>query len=77
MIYELLAKKSETLDLTKYENYARALDLYFSGKYLEAGQLWEPHMIDDEPSRVMALRCHDILEGKVVVEGGVYRMTHK
>lgn len=77
MIYELLAKKSETLDLTKYENYARALDLYFSGKYLEAGQLWEPYMTDDDPSRIMALRCHDILEGKVVVEGGVYRMTHK
>jgi hypothetical protein len=78
MIYELIGKNTDTtIDRTKYENYAHALDLYFTWQYLEAGQLFEKNMTDDAPSRVMAMRCVDILKWVVVVEGGVYKMTHK
>ncbi len=78
MIYELIAKSSDTtLDRSKYTHYEEALTLYFTGKYLEAGQLFEKNMADDAPSRVMAMRCVDILKWVVTVEGGVYKMTHK
>ena len=63
MIYELLAKNSDTtLDRTKYIRYEEALSFYFAGKYLEAGQLFEKNMTDDAPSRVMAMRCVEILK---------------
>ena len=63
MIYELIAKSSDTtLDRSKYTHYEEALTLYFTGKYLEAGQLFEKNMAEDAPSRVMAMRCVDILK---------------
>ena len=73
MIYELIAKNSEMslplvggagggIDHSKYTHYEEALALYFTGKYLEAGQLFEKNMADDAPSRVMAMRCVDILK---------------
>ncbi len=34
-------------------------------------------MESDPPSRVMALRCVEILEGRLAVTDGVYHMTHK
>ena len=50
-----------SIDRTKYLRYEEALSLYFEGKYLEAGQLFEKNMTDDAPSRVMAMRCVDII----------------
>jgi class 3 adenylate cyclase/CHASE2 domain-containing sensor protein len=77
-IYELIANISDrTLDMTKYENYARALSLYMKWEYLRAGQIWEMQIESDPPSRVMAHRCLDILRGEVAVEGWVYHMTKK
>lgn len=42
--------------------YEEALKLYFEEKYLEAGKLFEANMVDDAPSKVMALRCVEILK---------------
>lgn len=50
MIYELIAKNSDTIDRTRFEKYEEALDLYFQEKYLDAGQLWEANSPLDAPS---------------------------
>lgn len=44
---------------------------------MDAGKIWESQMEIDPPSRIMALRCVEILKGNVQVENGVYHMTHK
>lgn len=63
--------------MTPYARYEEALALYRAGSYLEAGKLWESQMEIDPPSEIMAHRCVEILSGRLVVEGGVYRMMHK
>ncbi len=78
LIYELIAKNDDTkISREKYMRYEEALKLYFEEKYLEAGKLFEANMVDDAPSKVMALRCVEILKWSITVEGWVYRMTHK
>jgi len=77
-IYELIAPVGNLeIDTSWYDEYERAFALYADGEYLEAGKIWEAQMHIDPPSGVMAHRCHDILQGLLVVEGGVYHMTHK
>ena len=76
-IYELIAKNIDNVDKSTYIRYSEALTLYEKAKYLEAGQLFEANMSGDAPSKIMALRCVDILEGSIKVEGGVFHMTHK
>jgi class 3 adenylate cyclase/CHASE2 domain-containing sensor protein len=76
-IYELLGTSEDTRDMSIYTQYETALELYRTGSYLEAGKLWESQMKIDPPSEIMALRCVEILSGRLVVEGGVYRMLHK
>jgi class 3 adenylate cyclase len=76
-IYELLGLLGYTTDSAMYETYAQALSLYQTGSYMEARKLWETQVAIDPPSRVMALRCTEILEGRVHIEDGVYHMTHK
>ena len=48
--------------MTMYRKYEEALELYREGKYREAGELWALQMELDPPSRIMALRCVDILK---------------
>ncbi len=76
-IYELLGIIGEIIDRTIYDTYGKALALYRKWKYLEAGKIWESQMETDGPSRVMALRCVEILSGNIRVENGIYTMTHK
>ncbi len=76
-IYELLALASETIDMTVFQKYEEALALYRSGVYLDAGRLWESLAEKDPTSLIMALRCRDILDGKIHVENGVFHMEHK
>jgi class 3 adenylate cyclase len=76
-IYELLGLLGYTTDSAMYETYAQALSLYQTGSYMEARKLWGTQVAIDPPSRVMALRCTEILEGRVHIEDGVYHMTHK
>ena len=76
-IYELLGVLGEVWDRDIYKKYEEALDLYRRGQYIDAGQLWESQMDQDPPSRVMALRCVDILKWNIQVENGIYHMTHK
>jgi len=76
-IFELLSFSTESLDMTIYKKYEDALLLYREGKYREAGELWACQMELDPPSRIMALRCVDILNWNIHVENGVYHMTHK
>jgi class 3 adenylate cyclase len=80
-IYELIAKKSDqkwnvpNQDL--YEKYEQGLEQYFAWNYLEAGKIFESQSEKDPPSAVLAKRCLDILEGRVVIENGIYRMENK
>jgi class 3 adenylate cyclase/CHASE2 domain-containing sensor protein len=76
-IYELLGFREETIDMTQYRKYEEALALYRNGSYLDAGKIWESLMSVDETAHIMALRCVEILQWKVLVENGVYHMTHK
>ncbi len=77
-IYELIANISNSIqNRVFYDNYTRALDLYLTKDYLEAGKIWEAQMHLDPPSRIMAERCLAILRGEVVIEDGVYHMTKK
>ncbi len=76
-IYELLGLLGYTTDSAMYETYAQALSLYQTGSYMEARKLWETQVAIDPPSRMMALRCTEVLEGRVHIEDGVYHMTHK
>ncbi|GAB0174124.1 MAG: adenylate/guanylate cyclase domain-containing protein [Candidatus Altimarinota bacterium] len=79
-IYELVAKgDSQTLDgsLGYYKNYEDALELYFQGKYLEAGKLFEKYASVDVASALLARRCLDILEGRLKITDGIYRMEYK
>jgi class 3 adenylate cyclase/CHASE2 domain-containing sensor protein len=78
MIYELIANIRDTsIDRYVYERYEQGLEKYFAWDYLGAGKLFESNASLDAPSKMMAHRCLDILEGRVKVEGGVYVMTHK
>lgn len=77
LIYELLGRLTDPIDLTIFQHYELGLEQYFAQKYLEAGQIFASLMEKDPPSFVMAHRCHDILLGKVQIEHGIYVMTHK
>ncbi|NRH20884.1 adenylate/guanylate cyclase domain-containing protein [Candidatus Gracilibacteria bacterium] len=76
-IFELLGFKGDVGDRTMYDTYEKALALYREGKYIEAGKIWEGQMDKDPVSTVMALRCVEIIKGNILVENGVYHMTHK
>ena len=67
----------ESIDMDMYKKYEEALALYRSGAYLDAGRLWESLSPTDPTSLVMAIRCRDILDGKIHVENGVFHMEHK
>jgi class 3 adenylate cyclase/CHASE2 domain-containing sensor protein len=78
LIYELIADIRDTkIDRSIYERYEQGLEKYFASDYLGAGKIFESGAPVDPPSKVMAHRCLDILEGRVKVEGGVYKMEHK
>lgn len=49
-IYELLGLASDIRSRKTADAYEQALALYRSGKYLEAGKLWETQMLTDPPS---------------------------
>lgn len=76
-IFELLGKKWDSIDMTKYLSYESALRLYREGKYLEAGQIFEKYITTDPASEIMAKRCLAVLKGEIEIENGIYRMTHK
>jgi class 3 adenylate cyclase/CHASE2 domain-containing sensor protein len=76
-IHELVGYSEEFVDRTKYTLYERALGLYRAGDYREAGKLWQTQVSLDPPSRIMMLRCVDILKGNIEVKNGVYQMLHK
>lgn len=77
VIYELLGYKKNIADMGIYIQYEKALALYRSNYYLEAGKIWESQMDIDPPSRIMALRCVSVLKWEIQVENWVYHMTHK
>lgn len=76
-IFELLGHRWDDIDMTKYTSYESALRLYREGKFLEAGKIFEKFMNIDSPSRVMTLRCLAVLQWKIEIENGLYKMTHK
>lgn len=76
-IYELVGIASDNSKDRIIQSYEQALSLYRAEKYLEAGKLWESMMATDKPSEVMARRCLEILKGNLVINNGVYQMTHK
>lgn len=76
-IYELLGLTSDKIDRYIYDRYEEWLLLYRANKYIEAWKIWESQMENDPVSRVMALRCVEILKGNIQVENGIYHMTHK
>jgi len=76
-IYELIGMSVDYPDRTLYLTYEKALALYRQGDYRAAGKLWQTIAPTDPPSRIMMYRCLEILQGKIVVEDGIYRMTHK
>jgi hypothetical protein len=77
-IYEILGPMGDSsLAIGYHNNYRQALKYYRMWKYIEAGKIWESQMNQDGPSRVMALRCVDILKWKIKVENGIYQMSHK
>jgi class 3 adenylate cyclase/CHASE2 domain-containing sensor protein len=76
-IYELLGLLGDKINRNIYERYEQWLALYRSGKYMEAWKIWESQLEDDPVSRVMALRCVEILKWNIQVENGIYHMTHK
>ena len=76
-IFELLGFKWDITDRSMYDTYEKWLKLYREGKYMEAGKIWESQMDTDPVSRVMALRCVEIIKWNIIVENGVYHMTHK
>jgi hypothetical protein len=63
--------------LDRYTKYEEALNLYFLWEYQKAWRIFELESNIDSPSAVLAKRCLDILEGRLHVEGGVYKMEHK
>jgi class 3 adenylate cyclase/CHASE2 domain-containing sensor protein len=76
-IYELVGYGEEYVNREKYIVYERALGLYRAGDYRGAGKLWQTQVSLDPPSRIMMLRCAEILKGNMQVKDGVYHMTHK
>ncbi len=76
-IYELLGLMSDQIDRHIYDKYEEALALYRAGKYMAAGKIWELQMHEDPVSRVMMLRCLEIVKWNIQVENGIYHMTHK
>ncbi|MBX9808861.1 CHASE2 domain-containing protein, partial [Candidatus Gracilibacteria bacterium] len=76
-IYELLGNIGDVKDKEIYTKYEQALVLYRKGKYIEAGKIWETQMNQDPPSRIMVMRCIEILKGNITVENGIFHMTHK
>lgn len=79
-IYELIAKKTEQIsdeNLSRYHSYEKALEYYFQGQYLEAGKLFETNSNSDSPSALLARRCLDILEWRLKIVDGIYRMEYK
>ncbi|MBP9779913.1 adenylate/guanylate cyclase domain-containing protein [Candidatus Gracilibacteria bacterium] len=76
-IYELVGYGEEYVNREKYIIYERALGLYRAGDYRGAGKLWQTQVSLDPPSRIMMLRCAEILKGNMQVKDGVYHMTHK
>lgn len=76
-IYELVGKRGDEIDMTRFTNYETALRLYRDGKYFEAGKIWESLAEIDKPSKIMMYRCVDLIQGKMQLQNGVYVMTHK
>lgn len=76
-IFELLGKKWDAIDMTKYTTYESALRLYREGKYLEAGRVWWDLAPIDPPSEIMMNRCLQIIKWEMTIEDGVFKMTHK
>ena len=76
-IYELLGNIGDVKDREIYNKYEQALALYRKWKYIEAGKIWETQMNQDPPSRVMVMRCIEILKWNISVENGIFHMTHK
>lgn len=75
-IYECISRPVEHIP-EKYTEYERCLELYFMGKYLDAGVAFEKNSIDDPPSLVMAERCLKLIQEKRVLEDGVWEMLTK
>jgi outer membrane protein assembly factor BamD (BamD/ComL family) len=81
-IYELIAKKwgeaqgweSEYPFITLYE---QGLEKYFQWQYSEAHKIFETLSTDDPPSAALAKRCHEIIEWRLTIENGIYRMENK
>lgn len=76
-IYELVGYSEDYVDRTMYTLYERALGVYRAWDYREAGKLWQSQAEKDPPSRVMMMRCAEILKGNLKIINGIYTMEHK
>ena len=63
--------------MAKYTNYEAALRLYREEQYLAAGHMFERFATEDPPAMIMMKRCAELIKGKMTLDNGIYRMTHK
>ena len=63
--------------MTKYSNYEAALRLYREGQYLAAGHMFERFATEDPPAMIMMKSSAELIKGEMMLDHGIYRMTHK
>lgn len=76
-IFELIGYSEDYVDRLLYINYEKALRFYRNDQYKEAGQIWQSQSAIDPPSRVMMLRCAEVLRWNITIRNGIYTMDHK
>ncbi len=76
-IFEVLWLRWDSINMAKYTNYEAALRLYREGQYLAAGHIFERFATEDPPAMIMMKRCAELIKGEMMLDHGIYRMTHK
>lgn len=78
-IYECVSRRTqETHTLSPIlQEYERCLDLYFAGKYFDAGIGFEKNGWEDPTSLMMAKRCLILINEKRTLTDGVWEMQTK
>lgn len=75
-IYELIGFANDPIDTGKYQTHKQALDLYYTGEYKKAHDLFITNL-HDPVSEIMAKRCDEAIAGNITVVNGIYTMTRK